>query len=126
MSSIVHHGLRLDLSSALSASAIFQTGLTGPPFHARDGGTKVVLEPVVKNVLLSRVFTMLKQDSLTPRLVVDLTCLIRFTKSFQFHMPIITHVHLALQSGAWFITLGLGNTYWHIPINLRYRLFLVI
>lgn len=63
---------------------------------------------------------------MTPRLVVDFShpnCIIEL---FQFQIVIITQVHLPVRLGAWFFTLELENAYWHIPINQRYRHFLVV
>lgn len=36
----------------------------------------------------------------------------------------ITQVNLVFHPDAWFITLDLENTHWHIPTDLRYQHFL--
>lgn len=80
-----------------------------------------MVEPNSGPVFLSRPFLVPKKDTPVDRVVFDLSMLNKFVLAHRFWMVMLSQVRLHLSPGTWMASLELKDTYWHIPIHLRYQ-----
>lgn len=100
------------LPSAESVSTVLSSGSSGHTALAEHGGSRV-LETTLGSVFLPRVSTIPKWNSFNPWVVLDLRCLNRIIKPFQFCMLTVPQVCLTLRPGTQFTILALKSTCCH-------------